>query len=405
MATCNFTVKWLESVKPGPTGRAEFFDEHSPGLGLRVGIRAKTFFVMPRVLRQGQWKQERISLGKVGEISLAEAREAAKKTLATAATGQIPTDIAKERRAALVQDSANSFGKVRADFLPVYRVKRGGKLYQPAPRTLHAMTAILESLKDWDDRPLVSITKADIQAWHDGYISSGREAAANRYLAHLKTFFKWAKGRGIIDLDPSADVVKGGATQARERVLSKEELVAIWQATGEPQSYHRIVRLLVLTGQRREEVGGMEWRELDLDAAIWNLPAARAKNRRQHLIPLSAPALDILKSIPKSESGLVFPTRNGTAFNDWSGGKERLDAVIGIEPWRLHDLRRTWVTLASEELGIPPHIVESAVNHVSGFRAGVAGVYNKAQYLDERRVAFTAWADHVLALVAKDGKP
>ncbi len=405
MATHQFTAKWVESVKPGPSGRAEFFDEHSPGLGLRVGIRTKTFFVMPRVLRQGQWKQERIGLGKVGEVTLAEAREAAKKTLATAAAGQIPADIAKERRAAIVKDSANSFGKVRADFLPVYRVRRGGKLYQPAPRTLHAMSAILESLKDWDDRPLVSITKADIQAWHDGYVSSGREAGANRYLAHVRTFFKWAKARGIIDHDPSADVVKGGATQARERVLTQDELVRVWQATGEPHSYHHIVRLLILTGQRREEVGGMEWRELDMDAAIWNLPAARAKNRRQHLIPLSAPALDILRSIPKSASGLVFPTRNGTAFNDWSGGKERLDAAIGIEPWRLHDLRRTWVTHASEDLGIAPHIVESAVNHVSGFRAGVAGVYNKALYLDERRQAFDAWAAHVLALVAKDGKP
>ena len=181
--------------------------------------------------------------------------------------------------------------------------------------------------------------------------------------------------------------------------------MAVWQATGEPHSYHHIVRLLILTGQRREEVGGMEWRELDMDAAIWNLPAARAKNRRQHLIPLSAPALDILRSIPKGASGLVFPTRNGTAFNDWSGGKERLDAALGIEPWRLHDLRRTWVTHASEDLGIAPHIVESAVNHVSGFRAGVAGIYNRAAYLDERRQAFDAWAAHVLALVAKDGKP
>ena len=404
MATHQFTVKWLEAVKPGPTGRDEYFDEHTPGLGLRVGIRTKTFFCMPRVLRQGKWKQERISLGKVGETTLAEAREAAKKTLATASAGQVPDDVAKVRRETLVKESANSFGKVRADFLPLYRVKRGGKLYPPSASSLHRMGAVLESLSDWDDRPMSSITKAEIQAWHDGYVATGREAGANLYLSAVRTFFRWAKGRGIIDYDPSADVVKSGAIQARERVLTQNELIALWKATGDDLPYHRIVRLLILTGQRRLEVGGMEWRELDVEAGLWTLPAARTKNRRQHLIPLSPAVLAILKAQPRT-SELVFPNARGTAFSDWSGSKRELDGVLGFEPWRLHDLRRTWVTHASEDLGIAPHIVESAVNHVSGFRAGVAGVYNKALYLTERRQAFDAWANHVLALVAaKEGK-
>lgn len=227
MATCNFTVKWLESVSPGPAGRAEFFDTHTEGLGLRVGARSKTFFVMPRVLRQGRWRQERISLGRVGEITLAQAREDAKRTLATAAAGRVPEDVGKERRAALVLDSANSFGKVRADFLPLYRVRRGGRLYPPAPRTLHAMTAVLDSLKAWDDRPLSGITRRDIQGWHDGYVAAGKEAAANRYLNNVRSFFRWAKERGIIPTDPAREVVKGGAHHARERVLSHDELVAL----------------------------------------------------------------------------------------------------------------------------------------------------------------------------------
>lgn len=405
MATHQFTVKWLESVKPGPSGRDEYFDEHTPGLGLRVGIRTKTFFCMPRVLRQGQWKQERISLGKVGETTLAEARESAKRVIATASAGHIPDDVAKVRRETLVKESANSYGKVRADYLPLYRVKRGGKLYPPSASSLHRMSAVLESLKDWDDRPLASITKRDIQTWHDGYIATGREAAANIYLSTLRTFFRWAKARGIIDLDPTADVVKGGTTQARERVLSKDELVAVWNAVNGDHPYHRIVRLLILTGQRREEVGGLEWRELDMDAGLWNLPAARAKNRRPHLIPLSPPALAIIKAIPAGTSGLVFATCNGRPYSDWSGGKDRIDAAIDIEPWRLHDLRRSMVTHMAEDLAIPPHIIEAAINHVSGFRSGVAGVYNRAQYLTERRQALDAWADHVLALVAaKEGK-
>ena len=401
MATCNFTVKWLESAKPGPSGRDEYFDEHTPGLGVRIGSRSKTFFCMPRVLRQGQWKQERVSLGKVGETSLAEARENAKRVLATASAGQIPDDVAKVRRETLVKESANSFGKVRADFIPLYRVKRGGRLHPPAARTLKSMTGALALLKAWDDRPMTSITTRDLQAWHDGYVAAGKECAANVYLALVRKFFGWAKERGIIPRNPAADVVKGGASQARERVLTADELVAIWQATGEDQPYHRIVRLLLLTGQRRTEVGAMDWSEVDLAAGIWNLPAARAKNRRQHLIPLSPPALALLKAqAARGTTGLVFPNRRGGPYTDWSAQKARLDQRTRLAPWQLHDLRRSMVTHLAEDLAIPPHIIEVTVNHVSGFRAGVAGVYNRALYLEERRQALDAWAQHILALVA-----
>ena len=406
MATHQFTVKWLEAVKPGPTGRDEYFDEHTPGLGLRVGVRSKTFFVMPRVLRQGQWKQERISLGKVGETTLAEARESAKRVIATASAGQIPDDVAKVRRETLVKESVNSYGKVRADFLPLYRVKRGGRLYPPADRTLKSMTGALELLKAWDDRPMTSITTADLQAWHDGYVAAGKESAANVYLALVRKFFGWAKERGIITRNPAAEVVKGGASQARERVLTNDELVAVWRATGEDHPYHRIVRLLLLTGQRRTEVGGMDWSEVDLEAGIWNLPAARAKNRRQHLIPLAPPALALLKAqATKGATGLVFPNSKGRPPTDWGIQKRRLDERTHLAPWQLHDLRRSMVTHLAEDLAIPPHIIEATINHVSGFRSGVAGVYNRAQYLTERRQALDAWANHVLALVAaKEGE-
>lgn len=399
ITTRNFTTKWIEHVKPGPSGRDEYFDTHIEGLGLRVGLRTKTFFVMPRILRLGQWRQERISLGRVGDITLAEARDAAKKALETAAAGQIPTQVGKERREELVRDSANTFGKVRQDFLPLYRVKRSGRLYLPAPRTLHAMNAVLESLKAWDDLPLASITQADLQNWHDGYLANGKESAANRYLANLRIFFKWAKTRGIIKTDPAANVAKGGAYRSRERVLTHDELTAIWNATGGDHPYHSIVRLLVLTGQRREEIGGMAWSELNLGTALWILPANRSKNHRPHLIPLSPPALDIIRAQQRyGREGLVFGNRNGKPFSDWTGNKERLDASLDIAPWWLHDLRRSMITHMSEDLGIPPHVVESIVNHVSGFRAGVAGTYNKALYLDERIKALNAWASHILAL-------
>lgn len=401
MATHNFNVKWLETVKPGPSGRAEYFDTHTAGLGLRVGRRTKTYFVMPRILRQGTWRQERIGLGRVGDLPLAEARELAKQTLATAAKGEIPGEVGKERRAAVVRDSINTFGKVREDFLPLYRVKRGGKLYMPSAGTLKSLAVALRTLKDWDDRPIASITQAEIQDWHDGYLAQGKEGAANRYLVQLRAVFRWAKSRGIISVDPAAAVTAGGAHHARDRVLSYAELTAIWRATGTDHPFHAIVRLLMLTGQRREEVGGMDWSEVDLEAAQWHLPAARAKNRRQHLIPLSPPALVLLKALPH-RTGLVFPNRYGRPFSAWTVCLDRLRGELDLPYWRLHDLRRSLVTHMSEDLRTPPHIVESIVNHVSGFRAGVAGVYNKALYLDERRQALNAWADHLLGKV-KEG--
>ncbi len=402
MATYNFNAKWVESVKPGPSGRAEFFDTHTEGLGLRVGIRAKTYFVMPRVLRQGQWRQERISLGRVGEITLAEARELAKKTLAIAAKGEIPAEVGKERKEALVRDSIHTFGKVRDDFLPLYRVRRNGKPFLPSAATMEGMTVALRTLKEWEDRPIASITQAEIQAWHDGYLAQGKEGAANGYLGHLRAVFRWAKQRGIITVDPAAAITAGGAHHARDRVLTYDELVAIWKATSTDHPFHAIVRLLILTGQRREEVGGMDWSEVDLEAGLWSLPAARAKNRRQHVIPLSAPAVAILKARP-TRTGLVFGNRRGKPYSAWSVPLDRLRDELGLPYWRLHDCRRSLVTHMSEDLHTPPHIVESIVNHISGFRAGVAGVYNKALYLDERRRALDAWADYVLAKV-KEGK-
>ena len=401
MATYNFNVKWVESVRPGPSGRAEYFDTHTEGLGLRIGVKVKTFFVMPRVLRQGQWKQERISLGRVGEITLAEARELAKATLATAAKGEIPAEVGKERRQALVRDSVNTFGKVREDFLPLYRVKRGGKLFMPSAGTLEGMAVAMRTVKAWEDRPIASITQAEIQAWHDGYLAQGKEGAANAYLIHLRAVFRWAKQRGIIAVDPAAAVTAGGAHHARDRVLSYDELVAIWRATGADHPFHAIARLLVLTGQRREEVGGMAWSEIDAEAGLWSLRAARAKNRRQHVIPLSAPALAILKARPR-RSSLVFPNRYDKPYSAWSVALDKLREELNFPYWRLHDLRRSLVTHMSEDLRIAPHIIESIVNHVSGFRAGVAGVYNKALYLDERRQALDAWADHLLGKV-KEG--
>ena len=171
--------------------------------------------------------------------------------------------------------------------------------------------------------------------------------------------------------------------------------------------YGAIVRLLILTGQRREEVGGMLQSEIDTAGALWRIGAERTKNGLPHEVPLSAPALAVLRGLRRrkdtgDERDLVFGSRDGP-FSGWSKAKSALDArltgALGRVPaaWRLHDIRRT-VATGMADLGVQPHVIEAVLNHISGHKAGVAGVYNRSTYATEKRAALDMWADHVTTL-------
>ena len=181
---------------------------------------------------------------------------------------------------------------------------------------------------------------------------------------------------------------------ARERTLTDAEICRLWAATAGDDYYSRILRLLLLTGQRRGEVGGMRRQELDFDRAIWSLAGTRTKNGLPHDVPLSRQAKAILE---RQDGDPLFGGKNG--FTDWYRAKQQLDARLDLPGWTVHDLRRTVVT-GMVELGIPPNIVEAVVNHVSGHKAGVAGVYNRAKHAQEKRAALQRWADHLDRVVA-----
>jgi integrase len=205
---------------------------------------------------------------------------------------------------------------------------------------------------------------------------------------------------GLAESNPIVGSNKAVTKGARDRVLSDDELRLIWNALAS-NDYADIVRLLALTGQRRDEIGSLRWQEIDLDKAVIALPAERTKNSRPHDIPLSPAALGILKARPRlAGSEFVFTSRANGYFG-WN--KVALDARIvakeTIPPWRLHDLRRTVSTRMHGELAIAPHIVEAVLNHVSGHKAGVAGVYNRAAYAKEKAIALARWAEHLTAIV------
>jgi integrase len=265
----------------------------------------------------------------------------------------------------------------------------------------------------WRGKRLSEITKPQIHSLLDSIVDRGSPIAANRVLAQFRVLCGWAVQRGILDRSP-CEGIKAPASEKgreRERVLDAGETRLIWDAVhalGWPSA--PFVRLLILTGQRRDEIGGLRWSELDLDARVWRLPGERSKNRRANEIPLSDTVLEIIKSQPRVERvDLVFSTNGKTPISGFSPMKVRLDKAIRemagsrlaapVADWCLHDLRRSAAS-GMAELGIAPHVVEAVLNHKSGVIRGIAAVYNKYSYGPEKRAALDAWARRLETIVS-----
>jgi integrase len=267
----------------------------------------------------------------------------------------------------------------------------------------------------WADKPVREIDGHDIWSATDEARRLGipglerrndgpRDSRARALLSALSTAFGWFAEHRLVDSNPCTSVHRPDAPRARDRVLSDPEIVKFWaacdEAVGEP--FGQLLKLLLLTGCRLAEVARMTRSELSEDGANWNIPGARTKNHRPHLVPLAPLARDMLKSVKPIAGDLVFTTTGRTPVCVGSKIKNRLDAAMKIPLWRLHDLRRTAAT-GMAELGIAPHIVEAALNHISGSKAGVAGTYNRAAYAPEKKIALERWSVHVVGLVF--GKP
>jgi integrase len=247
------------------------------------------------------------------------------------------------------------------------------------------------------------ITRRDVLDILDRVVDGGAPIAANRVHAAVRKFFNWAVARDILAASPCTGVKPPTAERARERVLSDDELRFVWQATDKlGGTFGPLVKLLALTGQRRDEVARMRRDELNLDARLWTLPAERTKNNKPHEVPLSNAAFAVLQNVPRiAGSPFVFPTNGGASpVSGYSEGKRRLDALLPADmpAWRLHDLRRTCATgLARCGINLP--VIEKVLNHASGSFAGIVGVYQKHSFADEKRQALEAWGNFVAALV------
>jgi integrase len=265
----------------------------------------------------------------------------------------------------------------------------------------------------WSDRPVTKIHPHDIWAVVDEARRLGVPGLERRaigrtdplgrvMLACLSSFFGCLKKNRRTERNPCADIDRPDASPPRDRVLTETEIVRFWHAcdkVGEPIG--QVLKLLLLTGCRRTELAGMRRHELG-DDGTFVIPSSRTKNKRPHVVPLPPLARTIIASVKPVASpvGYVFTTSGKSPVGGWSTIKNKLDAAMGNPPaWRLHDLRRTFVT-GLADLGIRPDVIEMAVNHASGLRGGIAGVYNKSELLPERRAALERWATHVEGLVA-----
>jgi integrase len=240
----------------------------------------------------------------------------------------------------------------------------------------------------WGSRPIRTISKRDVHELLDGIVDRGSPGMARSVHAYLRSLFKWAVGREILAADPMAGVEKPAAAGKRSRALSDDELCAVWKAAG-ADPYGDIIRLLILTGARREEITRLRWSEIVGDTI--SLPAERTKTSTPRLIPLSSQAKSVLAGV-KPNGPFVFG-----APRAWHRAKARIDAATRInEPWVIHDLRRTTAT-GMQRLGVGLQVVEAVLGH-AGTRAGIVGVYQVHDYLDEKRAALTLWGAHVAAL-------
>jgi len=421
-------------------GKGDLFlwDDKLPGFGVKVTpAGAKVYLYQYRIGGRGN-PTRRYTIGKHGALTPDQARIRAKALAHMVEHGTDPREAEDAEKAAKVEaqrlaDERNrlegelAFSRLAPKFLDWYENDR-----ERRPSSVRLARLVVESYLTpaLAAKPVPHITRDDLQLILDA-IPSKKRGMRRAVFAYASTLFSWAmKERGIIAENPLRTMAKPDAPKARERVLNDVELADLWRATDKlVKPFDAFFRLLVLTAQRRSEVAGMLWGELDRDARSWVIPAARAKNKAAHLVPLTdaviaeldrlALAVQVKAKAEKPDaarwpkSGPVLSTYGRTAISGFTKVKAALDLATAearekadmppMDQWRIHDLRRT-VATGFQRLGVRFEVTEAVLNHVSGARSGVAGIYQKHDWQDEKRSALDAWAKHVAAITAGKGE-
>jgi len=426
------TDKQISAAKAAPSKRRYIlWDAVTPSLGLRVTDKAhKSFIVQRRV----NGRQVMMTLGEYPALPLADAREKAQDTLKSMTKGLDPRQVkqAPVSASGLRRDSFEGAVEtyIKREVEKNRRPRTQDEIIRPLRKVLVPRWGSL-SVRDIGPREIIDLL--------DEIVDAGTPVAANRTYSVLHRFFRWCVERHLIDANPAANIRKPAKEESRSRALDDNELRDVWLAAeslGWP--FGSVFQGLILTGQRRNELAGMTWDELDLGSLTWTIQPTHTKNNKEHVVPIAPLLLEIINKAPQFVAvGLapgdrpptsgqdpgrlpVFTTTGRTPVSGYSRAKTTLDARVlenrrkaaqglGKDPskarplpsWTLHDLRRSCAT-GMARIGVQPHIIEMVLNHSGGFRSGVAGVYQRHPYLEEKRRALDAWSSHIAALIAPE---
>ena len=395
MAVGKITKRSVDAILLGD--RDHFlWDEELKGFGLKVTPKGARSYIYQYRLGGREAKVRRYTIGGHGSPwTPTTAREEAVRLAHIVARGIDPGSLDLERRRVSVELAFDAYA---TRFLESCTGAGWRRMVERTIR-LHAMPVLRQ-------KPVPDIKRSDITAVLDR-IPGTNVALRRNTFAVLRRLFRWAIARGDLERSPLDGMDAPPAVDARERVLTDRELAAVWRATDEVgRLFGSIIKMLIVTGQRREEVARMDWRELDRNSASWTLPKERAKNGSSSLVPLNSWAVELLDLAAGTQEwpkqGIVFATSGGKPFSGFAKGKVQLDMRLespgAIEAWRIHDLRRTLAT-GLQRLGTRFEVVEAVLNHVSGSKSGVAGIYQRHDWANEKRLALQAWSRHIAALL------
>jgi len=373
---------------PTPLSDTVYWDAGLPGFGVKVTPRGrKVFIVLYRTGGAGS-KLRKYTIGPYGRVTLHQARVAAQKVFAARLEGRDPAAEKRESKRRIVADRVKDLLEAFAD-QRLSQNRSGGEIAKLLRR---------EMGKAWAGRSIHEIGKRDVVELISAIEQRGAPVAANKALKSIKMFLRWCVGRAILDQSPAEGVPAPTKEIPRDRVLSDDELATvILSARAIDDRYGGIVELLALTGQRREEVAKLAWEELDLGQRVWTIPKHRTKNAKHHIVQLSNESMAVLQRMEK-HGPHAFAFYGSKPFDHFASAKRKLDELSGVTGWRLHDLRRTCVS-GMARLGVAPHVADKILNHQSGTISGVAAVYQRHEFLRERKDALERWGAHVGKIV------
>ena len=386
MAKKQLTDKFVATVKaPKDVVQVDYFDLGYPALALRVGHREKTWTLHHR----DNGKLQRMTLGRYPEMTLAEAREVWRLRRKARSEGKVlvAVDAPNQATAVIVSDAV-------AQYLEAWRRDKRANSIRNVERHFN-----IEILPAWGERDIRGIMKQDVLSLLDGIARRGAVVQARRVYATLGTFFKWCRKRELIAANPMEGLSRRdlGSELSRDRVLSDDELaklLAYVRGANEYDPFLAATHFLMLSGNRKEEVAGLRWEEINGDTICF--PAARMKNRLPFDLPLTSHLKAILDSVPRiADCPYVFSANGETSIKAWNHAKQRIDAGSGVTNWQHRDLRRTMQT-GLQPLSFPEDVIDACIAHV---KTGVKAVYQRHRYAAEKRAALEAWGEYVMGLM------